>query len=62
MMWAPTEDDVTTILDRSWSCYLYVRDGKSWEMPAHLRISVGLPDENRVFLEKLRGALSAWRG
>jgi histidinol-phosphate/aromatic aminotransferase/cobyric acid decarboxylase-like protein len=31
-------------------------------MPAHLRISVGLPDENRVFLEKLRGALSAWSG
>jgi histidinol-phosphate aminotransferase len=36
---------------------VYVRDGKSWEMPTHLRISVGLPDENRVFLEKLRGAL-----
>jgi len=38
---------------------VYVRDGKSWEMPTHLRISVGLPDENRVFLEKLRGALRA---
>ncbi len=36
---------------------VYVRDGKSWEMPTHLRISVGLPDENRVFLERLRGAL-----
>ncbi len=38
---------------------VYVRDGKSWEMPTHLRISVGLPDENRIFLEKLRGALGA---
>ena len=36
---------------------VYVRDGKSWEMPTHLRISVGLPDENRIFLERLRGAL-----
>jgi histidinol-phosphate aminotransferase len=36
---------------------VYVRDGKSWEMPTHLRISVGLPDENRIFLEKLRGTL-----
>jgi histidinol-phosphate aminotransferase len=36
---------------------VYVRDGKAWEMPTRLRISVGLPDENRVFLEKLRGAL-----
>ena len=38
---------------------VYVRDGKSWEMPTYLRISVGVPDENRIFLEKLRGALSA---
>ncbi len=38
---------------------VYVRDGKSWEMPAHLRISVGLPEENRIFLEKLRSALRA---
>jgi histidinol-phosphate aminotransferase len=38
---------------------VYVRDGKAWEMPTRLRISVGLPDENRVFLEKLRGALRA---
>ena len=38
---------------------VYVRDGKSWEMPTHLRISVGLPDENRIFLEKLRAALRA---
>ena len=38
---------------------VYVRDGKSWEMPTRLRISVGLPDENRVFLEKLRIALGA---
>jgi histidinol-phosphate aminotransferase len=36
---------------------VYVRDGKAWEMPTHLRISVGLPDENRLFLEKLRGTL-----
>jgi histidinol-phosphate aminotransferase len=36
---------------------VYVRDGKSWEMPTHLRISVGLPDENRIFLEKLRKTL-----
>jgi histidinol-phosphate aminotransferase len=36
---------------------VYVRDGKSWGMPTHLRISVGLPDENRIFLEKLRGVL-----
>jgi len=41
---------------------VYVRDGKSWEMPTHLRISVGLPDENRIFLEKLHGALSGRRG
>ncbi len=41
---------------------VYVRDGKSWEMPTHLRISVGLPDENRIFLEKLQGALSGRRG
>ena len=38
---------------------VYVRDGKSWEMPKHLRISVGLPNENRIFLEKLRGVLGA---
>jgi histidinol-phosphate aminotransferase len=38
---------------------VYVRDGKSWEMPTHLRISIGLPEENRIFLEKLRGALRA---
>jgi histidinol-phosphate aminotransferase len=38
---------------------VYVRDGKSWGMPTHLRISVGLADENRIFLEKLRGALGA---
>jgi histidinol-phosphate/aromatic aminotransferase/cobyric acid decarboxylase-like protein len=31
-------------------------------MPTRLRVSVGLPDENRVFLEKLRGVLGAWRG
>jgi histidinol-phosphate aminotransferase len=38
---------------------VYVRDGKSWEMPTRLRISVGLADENRIFLEKLRGVLGA---
>jgi histidinol-phosphate aminotransferase len=38
---------------------VYVRDGKSWEMPTRLRISVGLPEENRVFLEKLEAALAA---
>jgi histidinol-phosphate aminotransferase len=38
---------------------VYVRDGKSWEMPTHLRISVGLPEENRIFLEKLRPVLRA---
>jgi histidinol-phosphate aminotransferase len=38
---------------------VYVRDGKSWEMPTYLRISVGLPEENRIFLEKLKGALRA---
>jgi histidinol-phosphate aminotransferase len=38
---------------------VYVRDGKSWEMPTYLRISVGLAEENRIFLEKLQGALRA---
>jgi len=38
---------------------VYVRDGKSWEMPTYLRISIGRPDENRIFLEKLREALRA---
>ena len=38
---------------------VYVRDGKSWEMPTRLRISVGLADENRIFLENLRGVLGA---
>jgi len=38
---------------------VYVRDGKSCEMPTRLRISVGLADENRIFLEKLRGVLGA---
>lgn len=36
---------------------IYVRDGSDWEMPNYLRISVGTPDENRVFVAALKALI-----
>jgi histidinol-phosphate aminotransferase len=33
---------------------IYVQDGGNWKMPSFLRISVGLPEQNEVFLEAMR--------
>jgi len=33
---------------------IYVQDGNNWKMPNFLRVSVGLPDENEVFLKAMR--------
>lgn len=32
---------------------VFVRDGSDWDMPSHLRVSVGLPDENEALLREL---------
>lgn len=33
---------------------IYVQDGNNWKMPSFLRVSVGLPQENEVFLRAMR--------
>ena len=33
---------------------IYVQDGNNWKMPNFLRVSVGLPEENEVFLKAMR--------
>jgi len=33
---------------------IFVRDGKEWDLPHHLRISYGLEEENRRFLKAFR--------
>lgn len=37
---------------------VHVRKGQDWEMPDYLRISIGLPEENRVCVEKLKQVLN----
>lgn len=37
---------------------VYVRDGKAWNKPTHLRISVGLPAENKALLQAIRQILA----
>lgn len=36
---------------------VWVRDGSAWDMPSHLRVSVGLPEENEGFLKALTEVL-----
>ena len=33
---------------------IYIQDGNNWKMPNFLRVSVGLPEENEVFLKAMR--------
>lgn len=38
---------------------IIVRYGKIWGLPEHIRVSVGTPEENELFLEVLSGLLTA---
>jgi histidinol-phosphate aminotransferase len=37
--------------------HVFVRKGEDWQMPHYLRISIGLPDENRACIEALKRIL-----
>lgn len=37
-----------------------VRSGTSFHLPHHIRVTIGTPEENRIFIEALEQALASW--
>jgi len=46
---------VGELLERLREARVVVRDMKGYGLEGHLRVSIGLPEENRRFLEVLEG-------
>jgi len=59
LVMAEIGDDVPRVVEALAASGIHVRDGSSWEMPRHIRISFGLAHQNERVVESLREALAA---